>query len=45
MVSTLARVTQLIWRSSSEIDWSMRLAVASAFSLMAPVSEALWRGS
>jgi hypothetical protein len=28
---TLAAVTQLICRSSSEIAWSMRLAVASAF--------------
>ena len=38
MVTTLARVTQEICRSSSEIDCSIRRAVASAFSLIASVS-------
>ena len=33
-----ARVTQLIWRSRSEIDCSIRFAVASAFSPMPSVS-------
>ncbi len=40
-VSALARVTQLICRSSSETDWPTRRAVASAFSAIASVSVAL----
>jgi hypothetical protein len=40
-VSALARVTQLICRSRSEIDCSIRLAVASALSAIASVSVVL----